>query len=176
MKKKRRKPGRPCKLTAVLTTRICKLLEQGSTIQSACIISGFSERTFYDWQQRGTAGEEPFATFFSAATRAREHHKKRLIDIVVRAADKDARHAEWLLERQFPKEFAPLAPRVAPQEDDDAQPLGMTIVLNTGDKSYEELMDFPVKTLAEKPQADDDVDDGNVAEESFYELRRRGVV
>jgi hypothetical protein len=30
------------------------------------------------------------------------------------AAHKDARHAEWLLERQFPKEFAPISARDIP--------------------------------------------------------------
>jgi hypothetical protein len=32
------------------------------------------------------------------------------------AAHKDARHAEWLLERQFPREFAPYDRRPIPQE------------------------------------------------------------
>jgi hypothetical protein len=49
--------------------------------------------------------------FFSAATRARETHKANLIKVVLAAADKDARHAEWLLERQFPDEFGRPEPR-----------------------------------------------------------------
>jgi len=45
-------------------------------------------------------------------TRAREGHKAKLIQVVMEAAHQDARHAEWLLERQFPAEFAsvPLRP------------------------------------------------------------------
>jgi transposase len=98
-------------LNAALQNRICKLLAKGSSIRSACILCGIGERTYHDWQRRGETGEEAYATFFSAATRARETHKARLIAIVMRAGDRDARHAEWLLERQFPQEFALVAAR-----------------------------------------------------------------
>jgi hypothetical protein len=66
--------------------------------------------------ERGENGEEPFASFFSAATQAREQHKAKLIGVVMEAAHKDARHAEWLLERQFPAEFAPFDRRPVPVE------------------------------------------------------------
>jgi hypothetical protein len=106
-----KKVGRKMLLTPALQTRICKLLSQGSAIKSACIICGVGERTFYDWRAKGKAGEEPFGRFFSAVTRARETHKAKLIQIVMDAAHQDARHAEWLLERQFPSEFARTEPR-----------------------------------------------------------------
>jgi hypothetical protein len=38
-------------------------------------------------------------------------HKVNLIKVVLAAADKDARHAEWLLEHQFPDEFGRPEPR-----------------------------------------------------------------
>jgi hypothetical protein len=106
-KRGRKTRGRATLLTPPLQKKICALLAQGSAIKSACIVAaGLGERTYHDWNQRGKNGEEPFATFFSAATRAREQHKARLIQVVMQAAHKDARHAEWLLERQFPAEFA----------------------------------------------------------------------
>jgi len=43
-------------------------------------------------------------------TRAREGHKAKLIQVVLEAAHQDARHAEWLLERQFPAEFGRTEP------------------------------------------------------------------
>ena len=89
--------------------------------------------------------------FFVAATRARERHKHNLIEVVKAAADKDARHAEWLLERQFPHEFAPYARRPIPVEGDDGKPkqFDVAIVCNTGGKSLEQLLDFPVAPGAE---------------------------
>ena len=112
----KRKRGRQTVLNASLTKRICALLAKGSSIKSACIVSGIGERTYFDWQERGKKGETRYETFFFAATRAREKHKHRLIEVVMAAAHKDARHAEWLLERQFPNEFAPYDRRPLPIE------------------------------------------------------------
>ena len=113
---KRETRGRKTRLGRAVTKRICALLAKGSSIKSACILCNIGERTYFDWQERGKAGEQPYETFFSAATRAREQHKARLIAVVMEAAHKDARHAEWLLERQFPREFAPYDRRPIPQE------------------------------------------------------------
>jgi hypothetical protein len=102
---------------ASISKSICALLAKGSSIKSACLLCGIGERTYFDWQERGKGNEEPFARFFSAATRAREQHKARLIAVVIEAAHKDARHAEWLLERQFANEFVPYDRRPLPIEE-----------------------------------------------------------
>jgi hypothetical protein len=137
----KRQRGRPTKLNAALTKRICALLAKGSSIKSACIQVGVGERTFHDWRERGKAGEEPFARFFSAATRAREQHKQRLIAVVMEAAHKDARHAEWLLERQFPHEFAPYDRRPIPQEEPATTSVKMYCTLPSGNvASVDEMM------------------------------------
>jgi hypothetical protein len=44
-------------------------------------------------------------------SRARDAFKADLLNIVVKAADKEARHAEWLLERYWPNEFGRSEPR-----------------------------------------------------------------
>jgi hypothetical protein len=111
MKKQKETRGRKTLLNAALSKRICRLLAKGSAIKSACVICGVGQRSYHEWNQRGQKGEQPFAHFFSAATRAREMHKANLIQVVLAAADKDARHAEWLLERQFPDEFGRPEPR-----------------------------------------------------------------
>jgi hypothetical protein len=121
MKKQKETRGRKTLLDPALTKRICKLLTQGSTIESACILCGIGERTYHDWNERGEKGEQPYARFFSAATRAREQHKANLIAVVLAAADKDARHAEWLLERQFPSEFGRSEPRTIIIRQDQPQ-------------------------------------------------------
>jgi hypothetical protein len=100
------KRGRRSILNEKLQRKICGLLSQGSAIKSACIICGIGERTFYDWRDKGRAGEEPFARFFSAVTRAREQHKANLIQRIVAAIKADWKAAAWLLERQFPADFS----------------------------------------------------------------------
>jgi hypothetical protein len=120
---KRETRGRKTRLNRALTTRICALLAKGSSIKSACILCNVGERTYFDWQERGKAAEQPYETFFFAATRAREQHKQKLIEVVIKAADRDARHAEWLLERQFPREFAPYERRPIPQEEPSTTPV-----------------------------------------------------
>lgn len=114
MKKETR--GRKTILNPSLTRRICALLQNGASIKSACILCNVAERTYFGWQERGKAGEQPYENFFVAATRAREQHRQRLIGVVMKAADRDAKHAEWLLERQFPREFAPYDRRPIPQD------------------------------------------------------------
>jgi hypothetical protein len=105
------KPGRRSILNQKLQKRVCSLLADGSAIRSACLICGIGERTFFDWQTRGKADEEPYARFFSAVTRARERHKANLIQRIVAAAKADWKAASWLLERQFAGEFGRSEPR-----------------------------------------------------------------
>ena len=105
------KRGRPTVLNAVLIKRICSSLREGSTLASAAVAEGISERTLFNWLDRGEAGEKPFALFFFAVSRAREAHKANLIQRIVAAAKADWKAASWLLERQFPNEFARSEPR-----------------------------------------------------------------
>ena len=111
-----KKRGRPTKISRELVRRICGLLAKGSSIKSACIQIGLGERTYFDWQNRANANEEPFARFFSAVTRTRAHYQQKLIEIVMRAAHADAKFACWLLERKFPHEFSPYDRRPVPVE------------------------------------------------------------
>jgi hypothetical protein len=97
--------GRATLLTAALKQRICGLLRDGCNIKTACNISRIGETTYHEWKNRGRSGEEPYASFFSETSRARDTFKAGLLKIIVKAADKDARHAEWLLERGWPDEF-----------------------------------------------------------------------
>jgi hypothetical protein len=103
--------GRKTLLTPTLQARVCKLLRGGCNIKTACNICGVGETTFHEWKNRGRCGEETYASFFSETSRARDSFKADLLNIVVKAADKEARHAEWLLERYWPNEFGRSEPR-----------------------------------------------------------------
>jgi hypothetical protein len=139
--------GRPIVLNAALQRRITALLRKGSTFKSAAILCGVSERAFHSWMERGKQNEQPYKRFFDAASRAREQHKANLIAVVREAAHKDARHAEWLLERQFPHEFAPYDRRPIPVEPEpEKKRINVAFVVETKGKSLEEVANFPVLT------------------------------
>jgi hypothetical protein len=84
-------------------------------------------------------------------TRTRAQYQQKLIEIVMRAAHEDARHAEWLLERQFPHEFAPYDRRPIPvePEPEDKKKINVAFIVNTGGKSLKELTSFPVISTEE---------------------------
>ncbi len=101
-------PGRKptLEIDKQLTERICALLAEGLSIKSSCNLCGVSERAYHEWTRRGQAGEEPYAAFFDAASRARDSWKAKLI----RRVDSSGEKGQWkasafLLSRQFPKEF-----------------------------------------------------------------------
>jgi hypothetical protein len=149
-----KKRGRPTRLDARLAQRISALLAKGATIKSAAIQCGVSEKSYHNWIERGKASEVPFEEFFLTATRARERWKQRLIETVMEAADRDAKHAEWLLEQQFPHEFAPFERRPIPAEVEavEGKQVSIQVVLNTGGKSLEEVAAFPALTPEEVAQ------------------------
>ncbi len=106
MKKQKRGPKAALAVRPELTEAIVTLLSEGLSIKSSCNLCGVSERAYHEWTARGQAGEEPYAGFFDAATRARDGWKARLISrIEASAAGGDWRPSAWLLERQFPAEF-----------------------------------------------------------------------
>jgi hypothetical protein len=93
--------------------------------------------------ERASAEVLKLHQFSVAATRAREQHKQKLIETVIKAADRDARHAEWLLKRQFPHEFAPYDRRPLPSEETPKQ-ISVAFVCKS-EKPLEDLLNFPMK-------------------------------
>ena len=103
--------------------------------------------------------------------------------MLVDASALDWRSAAWLLERGWPSEYGRPYREFAPEEQESE--IAVKMVFNTGNKSVEELLNFPeVKSLPEKSDDDadefhdDDVEEAsdNGAEESFANLQRRGLV
>jgi len=129
--------------------------------------------TYFDWQKRGKAGEQPYETFFFAVTRAREQHRATLIAIVLEAAHKDARHAEWLLERQFPHEFAPYDRRPIPVEPEPEKKISVAFVVDTKGKSLEEVASFPVLTTRQAmPEPERELTAGELFDGNISRLGR----
>jgi coproporphyrinogen III oxidase len=97
--------GRPTKLTAKLTDRICEFIRGGNYISTACAACGISTVTFNDWKARGEKEEEPYSTFLAALKKAEVDCETRLLAIVDKAAEKNWPAAMTLLERRDPDKW-----------------------------------------------------------------------
>ena len=101
---------KPLRLTPARQRRIVALLQQGVSIATAANLSGICERTYHTWVAKADRGEEPYASFCIAASRARDSWKARLIRRIEAASRHDWKAASFLLERQFANEFSPKVP------------------------------------------------------------------
>ncbi len=110
--------GRPSGLTPELTGRLVPLLRAGVAVEAATRAVRISERTFYEWMQRGERGSQrnaPYRDFRAAVEQARGEHEAILVGQLARAASKGSwRAAAWLLERSFPERWGPPEQRGAP--------------------------------------------------------------
>ncbi len=101
----KRKPGRPTKLTPEVQEAICKALERGEVHVHAAEHGGISETTYYEWRTRGEEGEQPFAEFLEATTRAEAKGRRLVFEKIRQHAVNDWRAGAWLLERRYPQYY-----------------------------------------------------------------------
>lgn len=113
--------GRNNLLTDELKTRLCAILEGGTTVKDACSLVGIGERTFYEWVAIGNAyqsGEdharmprlvkdrERFAQFAQDITRARAKMREDVLkSLVAFARAGNTQAAMFLLERSDPENW-----------------------------------------------------------------------
>ena len=121
--------------TPKLQKRICEILADANTIQTACDACGIGEKTYFRWCQK-------HPTFLTATREARARAKIKLVDIVRNAARINAKHAEWLLERSWPNEYARVE-RVEQVNEADDKKLALNILYSTGNHTLAQLLDFP---------------------------------
>jgi transposase len=110
--------GRKKILTDEIQTKLCYILENGTTVKDACALVGIGERTFYEWvaignaylddedharMPRKIADRERFAQFAQATTHARSKMRDDVIKSLVSFARAgDSKAAMFLLERSDP--------------------------------------------------------------------------
>lgn len=98
--------ARPTDCTPERTAKVCEALALGVSWAAAAAHAGLSERCVMDWCARGRDGEEPFAQFLQAATRARDGAEVRMAAIVLKSAQEgNAAAAQWWLERRRSAEW-----------------------------------------------------------------------
>jgi transposase len=135
-----KKRGRKPKLSPELQKEICEHLAHGYTVTTVCEIVGISERSYYAWCSEKKHFSQATTRAIGESTKFL-HHKLRLSD--------DWRSAAFLLERRWPNEYG----KVEHQLPDEPEPkkVSIAVVLNTGGKTLEELVNFPMCSDASPP-------------------------
>ena len=136
------KRGRPTRLNAALTKRLCKHISNACTVQAACECENISTKSFFEWLNRGETGEQPFSYFRKSVMRARGWFNARVCKSIIE--EKDWRARLELLARIYPLEFARSAERPLPTVEPEPKKVSIALVLNTGGKTLEEVVNFPM--------------------------------
>lgn len=102
------KRGRHSKLTKELIEKICKYIEIGVPFKYAALACGISERTFYNWLERGEREKQGiYFQFLQSIKEAEAKSVVRDIAIIEKAAQEGKWQAvAWRLERRHPEFFA----------------------------------------------------------------------
>ena len=140
-RKKMRKRGRPTRIDADLTRKLCDLFREGLGITTVCAALEVSESKFHEWMKKGEQGEKPYSEFRQRTLCARAWGKIAHLRAIF--ANKDWRGHAWYLERTFPLEFGRCAERDLPA-DLEKKKISVAVILNTNGKTLEEVTNFPV--------------------------------
>jgi hypothetical protein len=105
-------PRTSLKLTQEAKDRLFKAIKLGATLEVACDSAGIAYRTVAEWRQIGE-GRHPtrrpkpeYSRFAAEIKKAIADSEMALLTKIQAAAQGDARHAEWILERRFPERWA----------------------------------------------------------------------
>jgi len=120
--------GRPTSLTPAVQDAIASAMAKGHYRRTAALLAGISERTFYNWEERGENGEEPYATFLQAVKKAEAQAEAALLDEIRTAQGSipgeggrgpDLWQAKaWVMERRWPKRWAARVRQAVTEEFD----------------------------------------------------------
>lgn len=94
----KRRMGRPSKFTPEARARIIEALRAGNYRHIAAAYAGIGERTFNTWMA-STAPD--YLQFQREVMEAETFAHVTMVARVMKAAQRDAKHAQWWLERKF---------------------------------------------------------------------------
>jgi hypothetical protein len=107
-KKKKRKTGRPSKLTPESQSQkaICEAATKGLSMSATAAMGGVNKDTLRNWMERGKKSSHGrYRDFLVAFTRARAEGEARLIDICCDTDCKNWRGAAFVLEKRWRAEY-----------------------------------------------------------------------
>lgn len=87
--------GRPTKLNPEVQENICKTLQAGVDVETACRREGIGARTYYDWLRRGRDGEEPYASFVMATDKAMAEVEAAITYQIIKASKQHWQAGAW---------------------------------------------------------------------------------
>lgn len=99
--------GRPTLLTTAVQEKICKSIRAGNYQDVAAKNAGISVRTLRHWMTCGRKEDSGvYHDFLHAVVEAESQAEITCVRRVLSASKKDAKHAEWWLERKFPARWS----------------------------------------------------------------------
>lgn len=134
-----RQTGRRTKCTPEVTAEIAYSITIGGlTHNDAATLAGINRGTFYNWMKWGrdenerTEGERdgvmesklPYFDFFNVINKAQPLRKMALMEQIAQAGKRSWQALAWLLERQYPEEFA----RKNKPEEDNWRPEVISLI------------------------------------------------
>ena len=121
--------GHPTKLTPAVQEKILTALVSGNYRNVAAQWADIAPETFSRWMERGEKEpESPYGLFRQAVLKAEARAHVRAVNRILKAAEKDAKHAQWWLARKYPKEWAE-KPRVQVEGVPGGAPIPVEVVL-----------------------------------------------
>ncbi len=97
--------GRPTSLTPDVQAIVVEAIGRGLYRETAAQLAGVVRKTLWNWEQRGEAGEEPYAEFFHAIKKAEAQAESDVID-GVRAGCEGWQSKAWIAERRWPSRWS----------------------------------------------------------------------
>lgn len=115
-------------------------LAAGQRRPVACALAGITEQTFYNWQKKADAGEEPHKSLFVQVKRAEAFAEQKVVQHVLSAAEKPQFWAAGMtyLERKYPDQWG--------RRSEDSS--GPKVVVQIGVKDSEVTVSLTPPTFA----------------------------
>jgi len=98
--------GRKTKLTPEVQKNILDALSVGATHRIACQYAGINPQSFYNWLDKGEAGQKLYVDFFEQVIQTQGRAAVGWLAKIEAAANEgDWRAVAWKLERRYPHEY-----------------------------------------------------------------------
>lgn len=105
-RKRKAKAGRPSSMTPEVVDKLLQALRAGNFRNVAAEWAGIEDRTLRNWMAKGQAEKKGrHRDFFRRVMEAEQAAEIRAVGLLMKAAENDAKHAAWWLERKFPERW-----------------------------------------------------------------------
>ena len=91
------------KLTPEVQDIICNELEAGHSVPAACAEAGITERTYYNWYNRGKEAKSgKYPNFYLAVENAKNNALSKVEQVIINAIPESPAEARWWLVKHRP--------------------------------------------------------------------------